>query len=54
MMESKSNIGKWKESLRRRAEVVFLNRNKNDDAVMSMLMESQQRRLGVVVNEKAR
>lgn len=54
MIESKNNIGKWKESLRRRAEVAFLNKDKNDDVVMDVLITSQNRRLGVETNEKTR
>lgn len=54
MIQGKNNIGKWKESLRRRAEVAFLNRDKNDDVVMDVLITSQNRRLGVETNEKTR
>ena len=54
MIESKSNIGKWKEALRRRGEVAFINRDKNDELFVESLMKSQHRRIGVGINEKTR
>lgn len=54
MMEVKNNVGKWKESLKRRAEVALIGGDKNDDVVMGLLMESQKRRIGGGINEKTR
>ncbi len=54
MMEGKSNIGKWKEALKRRAEMAFVNGDKHDTDVMDLLVESQQKRVGVSINGKAR
>ena len=46
MMESKRDIGKWKEALKRKAEVAFVNGSKNDDAFIKLLLKSQDRRTG--------
>lgn len=54
MIERKNNIGKWKESLRRRAEMAFSNGDKRDDVVIDMLIEGQSKRLEGRMNEKAR
>lgn len=54
MMEVKNNVGKWKESLKRRAEVALIGGDKNDDVVMGLLVESQKRRIGGGINEKTR
>lgn len=53
MIERKNNIGKWKEALKRRAETAFINRDKDDEAVIGLLVKSQNRRMGVEVNETA-
>lgn len=54
MIQSKNNVGKWKESLRRRGEMAFANRDKDDEDFVEFLVKSQNRRFGVKENEKTR